>query len=268
MTLDDLLGARPVVTYDEIVAYLRECGSENARTQESLVRYHVHRGRLLRVRRGLYAAVPPGTEPETCPVDPYLLAARMTEDAVIAYATALAFHGRLHSVSERYTYLTKTSPRAFTFRNHCFQPVRFPKALRKAKRENFGTRAYERSGLSVRVSTLERTLVDVLDRPDLSGSWEEIWRSLESVEFFDLDVVVQYALLLANATTIAKVGYFLDRHREPLMVEENHLNRLKRHRPKQPHYMDRNDPAEGRLECEWNLIVPTYVAQRAWGEVR
>ena len=66
-------------------------------------------------------------------------------------------------------------------------------------------------------------MVDVLNRPDLSGGWEEIWRSLESVEFFDFDKVVEYALLLGNATTAAKVGLFLEQHREPLMVEEKHL---------------------------------------------
>ncbi len=43
--------------------------------------------------------------------------------------------------------------------------------------------------------------MDVLDRPDLGGGWEEIWRSLEMVEFFDLDVVIKYTLLLENAPT-------------------------------------------------------------------
>ena len=49
-------------------------------------------------------------------------------------------------------------------------------------------------------TSLERTLVDVLDRPDLTGSWEEIWRSLESIEFFDIEQIVEYVLLLENAT--------------------------------------------------------------------
>ena len=31
-------------------------------------------------------------------VDPYLVAAKMTEDAVLAYHTALEFHGRAYSV--------------------------------------------------------------------------------------------------------------------------------------------------------------------------
>jgi predicted transcriptional regulator of viral defense system len=121
--------------------------------------------------------------------------------------------------------------------------------------------------MDVRVTSLERTLVDVLDRPDLSGSWEEIWRSLESVEFFDLDKVVEYTLLLANATTGAKVGFFLEQNREPLMVEDRHLKALRDLRPRQPHYLDRSKRTPGRLVSEWNLVIPREVLERAWGEV-
>ncbi len=108
---------------------------------------------------------------------------------------------------------------------------------------------------------------DVLDRPDLSGSWEEIWRSLESVGFFDLDKVVEYALLLGNATTGAKVGFFLEQHREPLMVEDRHLKALHDMCPRQPHYWDRSRRKSGRLVSEWNLVVPREVLERAWGDV-
>jgi predicted transcriptional regulator of viral defense system len=121
--------------------------------------------------------------------------------------------------------------------------------------------------MEVRVTSLERTLVDVLNRPDLSGGWEEIWRSLESVEFFDLDKVVEYALLLGNATTAAKVGFFLEQHREPLMVEEKHLKSLHGLRPRQPHYLDRDKRKSGRLVSGWNLVVPREVFERTWAEV-
>jgi len=110
-------------------------------------------------------------------------------------------------------------------------------------------------------------LVDVLDRPDLSGSWEEIWRSLESVEFFDLDKVVEYVLLLGNATTNAKVGLFLDQHREALMANEHHLKALHDMSPRQPHYLDRSKRKPGRLVPKWNLVVPREILERTWGEV-
>ena len=37
--------------------------------------------------------------------------------------------------------------------------------------------------------------MDVLDRPDLGGGWEEIWHSLGTVEFFNLNQVIEYASL-------------------------------------------------------------------------
>jgi predicted transcriptional regulator of viral defense system len=46
------------------------------------------------------------------------------------------------------------------------------------KKENYGVVRLDRSGMEVNVTSLERTMVDVLSRPDLSGDWEEIWRSL------------------------------------------------------------------------------------------
>lgn len=125
----------------------------------------------------------------------------------------------------------------------------------------------ERSGMEVRVTSLERTMVDVLNRPDLSGGWEEIWQSLESVEFFGFDKVVKYALLLGNGTTAAKVGFFLEEHREPLMVEEKHLKSLHGLRPRQPHYLDRDKRRSGRLVSGWNLVVPREVFERTWAEV-
>ncbi|MCP4647182.1 MAG: transcriptional regulator, partial [bacterium] len=100
-----------------------------------------------------------------------------------------------------------------------------------------------------------------------SGSWEEIWRSLESIEFFDLDKVVSYTLLLENATTRAKVGFFLEQHRESLMVEEQHLKPLRDLRPRQPHYLNRGNRKSGMFVSEWNLVVPREVIQRTWGEV-
>ena len=122
------------------------------------------------------------------------------------------------------------------------------------------------AGGVVRVTTLERTLVDVMDRPDLAGGWEEIWRSLGMVEFFDLDAVVYLALALGRAITVARVGLFLDQHSDALMVEPRRLERLREHVPKQPRYLDASREP-GRLVRPWNLIVPERILERRWTEV-
>jgi predicted transcriptional regulator of viral defense system len=267
MKLEKFFRQHPVFTNKEFAAFLRAEGSYNIRTQESLLDYHRRSGRIMRVRRGLYAVLPFGANPDSYPVDPFLLTARMTDDAVLAYHTALEFHGRAYSVYEHYFYLTGHSPRPFTFRSLSFRSALFPRKLRIKDQQNFGVMVADRTGLDVRVTGLERTLVDVLDRPDLTGSWEEIWRSLELVEFFNLDVVVEYVSLLDNATTAARVGFFLEQHRKSLMVQDVHLKALQKLRPRQPHYFDRARRKDGRLVKQWNLVVPSAVMTRSWAEV-
>jgi len=109
--------------------------------------------------------------------------------------------------------------------------------------------------------------VDVLDRPGLSGSWEEIWRSLAAVGIFDLDVVLDYVRWLDNATTAAKVGFFLEQHAEALMVDQAHLKALRAMRPSHAHYLDRKHRVAGRLMSDRNLIVPEEIVEQAWAEI-
>lgn len=267
MKHDGFFRKHPVFTVEELAKHLSSDGEVGGRAQEALLAYHQKAGRVLRIRRGLYAVIPPGADSDSYPVDPFLVAAKLTPDAVLSHHTALEFHGNAYSVHIRFTYSASRPPGPLIFRSHVFRGTKFPLALVRAGKAHFAVSTAERSGQALRVATLERTLVDVLDRPDLSGSWEEIWRSLESVEFFDLDKVVEYALLLGNATTGAKVGFFLEQHREPLMVEDRHLKGLYDMRPRQPHYLDRSRRKSGRLVSEWNLVVPRAVLERAWGEV-
>ena len=192
----------------------------------------------------------------------------MTPDAVLAYHSSLEFHGRAYSTYHDVTYLTHANTRPITFRGDSFRGVTFPKKLVEAHAEDYAVESADRAGMKVRVTQLERTLVDVLDRPSLSGGWEEIWRSLESIEHLNLEKVVQYALLLSNATTTGKVGFYLEQHREALMVEDQHLDRLRTHRPHKPHYMDRPTSSSGRLVTSWNLVVPVTILERSWKEVR
>ena len=233
---------------------------------DALLRYHVRTGHLLKLRRGLYAAVSAGSDPKTCPVDPYLVASRLTGDAVLAYHSALELCGKAHSVFREFYFLTGCTARPFRFRGQRFRAVAFPRKLIREGRERFGVETRDRAGLDVAITGLERTLVDLLDRPALGGGVEEIWRSLGAVEFFDLDAVIEYALLLGNATTIAKVGFFLESHRERLMVDDHHLACLHARRPRQPHYFAGRTLGEGRLVAGWNLVVPEAVLNRTWEE--
>ena len=265
--LNTFLSQHDVFTVEELDLFLSKEGSGKPNTRKALLTYYRKQGRIIPVRRGLYAVVPFGSSPDSSPVDIYLLAAKMAPDAVLGYHTALEFHGKAYSVYNRLHYLSTRRSLPIKFRSFEIRRVSVPQSLRVKGQEMFGVVRHKRSGSELRVTSLERTLVDVLDRPDLTGSWEEIWRSLESVEFFDIEQIVEYVLLLENATTAAKVGFFLEQHKESLMVDDVDLQLLRKLRPRQPHYLMRGKRKGGRWVKEWNLMVPDEILNQSWAEV-
>lgn len=263
---EEFLQNHPVFTVEEFDALQRARGSKSSATRKTILARQEGRGRVVRVRRGLYAAVPVGVTPENAPVDPYLVASRLASDAVLGYHTAAEFHGKAYSVFCEVQYLTSLPARPFSFRTLRFRPVRVAKAVRAQGAERYGVEVHRRNGLEVAVTSVERTAVDLLDRLDLSGGFEEAWRFLEGAGYLDLDLVVSYVELLRNATTAAKVGYCLEELRDTLAVAPAALERLERLRPRSPQYIRRGRRTPQRFSPRWNLVVPASVAERAWEE--
>jgi predicted transcriptional regulator of viral defense system len=258
----EFFAAHPVFSHEEFLAAVADRGRSKA-TANNLLALHLASGRLLRVRRGLYAVLLRGVEPAAADVDPYLVASKLQDDAVIAYHAALQFHGKAYSLWRKFHYCSKKRIQAFFFQDRQFVPVLMPATLRAFPDLGGGIREVRHAGGLVRVSSLERTLVDVLDAPDKGGGWEEIWRCLEMVEFFDLDAVIAYVKNLGSALTAARAGFFLEQHRETLMVEDKHLDGLKALAPAQPRYFDRKRE-QGKLVSRWNLVVPERILKRDW----
>lgn len=261
MSSEEFFQRHPVFTHEE---YAQSRGGGSPRTVDSLLRKHVQSDRIARVRRGLYVSVPPGGDAAT--VDAYLVATKAVEDAVVSHHAALQFHGRTYSMWSQVTFLTRSHTRGFRFGPVDYVPVRPPAAVADLEDMGGGIETVPSGGGHARVCTCERAMVDVLHTPSLGGGWEEIWRSLEMIEFFDLEAVINYTLRLDTATTVARVGVFLEQHRERLFVEDAHLERLQAHAPKDPRYLDASREP-GRLVHPWNLIVPERVLDQRWGEV-
>jgi predicted transcriptional regulator of viral defense system len=241
----------PVFRVEDFVAAHAGAGERSPSTSLTLLKRGVVSGRYLHLRRGLYAVVPPGVAPERAVVDPFLLACAHTPDAVVAFHAALELHGRAYSSWSRVHVWTRHRSKPWTWREVEIVPV-----LDAAEGSpGAGTATQPHAGGVVRVTTLERTLVDVLDQPDKGGGWEEILRSVAMIEFVDLDAVVSDAISRGRALTAARVGWVLGLRRHAWHVGEEVLAALRARRPATPSYLD-TSRSPGRLDHTWNLIVP------------
>lgn len=253
----------PVFTTDEFAEVNPETKRES---KHSLLAYNRASGRLINVRRGLYAVVPEGITAQAFRVNPYLIAAKATADAIIAYHSALSFHGYAYSQFNTFTYLTaQKETKRFDFQDSEYVGVTQPRSLLRKRKTDFSVVEADQMGMNVRVTSVERTLVDCFDRLDLAGGIEEVWRSLQLIPQLRVREIFEYARLLGNSITTAKVGLFLEMNKEHFRVKEEDLSLLRKRRPRNKCYMMPGERG-GKLVSEWNLVVPRYVLDRSWEE--
>lgn len=262
-----------VFTADEFHAYLaaqRRRGSAQQRTRA--LHAYVRAGRLHRLKRGLYALRPAAEPVDQEPVVSLLqVAARMTPDAVLAYHTALECYGLAHNVWFHVLYAARKPAKPLRLTTGLVRGAAFARALQQAGREHQETTLTPKNGL--RITTVERTLVDIADRPRLCGNWSEIARGYSyaahgtafGLSLPDVNRMIAYALVLNNAFTCAKVGFLLDMHGTEWGLDSVRLQPLIAACPRRPRHLDpRYADMPASLVAPWNLIVPLWVQQRDW----
>jgi predicted transcriptional regulator of viral defense system len=139
----------PVFTTDEFAAMNQETKRES---KHSLLAYNRRSGRLINIRRGLYAVVPDGMASQSFMVNPYLVAAKATSDAVIAYHSALSFHGYAYSQFNIVTYLTaQKETKRFDFQGTEYVGVTQPRSLSRRRKTDFAVVEADQMGMSRRL---------------------------------------------------------------------------------------------------------------------
>lgn len=267
MELEAFFYSNPVFRYEEFARFKNGGGEvSSARAIRKALHYYITKGRLINVRRGIYAVVPPGIQPEEILIDPYLLASKAAKDSILAYHTALELHGSAYSVFEQFTFLTAHKIKPFEVQNRWFRTVTLPTVLKDSTHAEFGIVNIDRQGVTIRVTSPERTFVDVLDRVELSGGWEEVVRSISNMAVLKVPDVITYCLLLNNRILAAKVGYFLEQRQGAFAVGEDVLKPLLDKKPLTAQSLLTDNREQGRLIKKWNIIFPINLLNKTWDE--
>lgn len=248
MSVQAYLEKHPVFTLDE---FRDEMGTGHS--AYNLLTRAVRQGLADRVMRGVYISRA-GRFAEEEP-DPYLVAAAVAADVVMVYHSALELHGLAHSPSRRIQFVTLRTPPKFTYRDFEFRRYEPPKSHSASDGVQSTTLVRRPEGV-VRVTTRERTLVDCVNRMDLSGGLEEALRSLAALPYVDASNVLAYLRELRSATAVARTGWLLEQRAQEWYVSEDALDEMQSMLGKGPYYLSRSNEA-GRWVPRWRLYLPS-----------
>lgn len=231
------IAQNPVFTLDELRAAYRTMKRDPASAQE-LVSYYLAQGTLLLARRGLY------THPTF--VDPWRLASRLTPDAVIGWDGALSFHKLIGIGHSLHFASTRRTPQ-LVFNDIVFDVVRVEELP-----------AHDRvdvNGDTLRVTSVERTLIDCLDRLDLAPDLKTLWKCFRNAPKLDSRKLLHHLQKLRRGPLLAsRLGLFLEasKHRD-----DDLRYKLSELGLQAPAYFDRAHREKGmQIISRWNLIAP------------
>jgi predicted transcriptional regulator of viral defense system len=217
-------------------------------TDHNLLARAVRRGRVERVRRGVYVSKIGQFSHRAA--DPLDVACAVADDAVFCYLSALLLHGLEHNLTTRTQFYTRHQIPLFDYAQQTYSP-------RHATGRTVEVRSiFTNSGASYRVTTKEQTLIDCLSRPALAGGPEHLLRSFSSFGRLDTDALLRIAAR-TTAAARARLGWVLSVKQEDWAVEDALLDRLAATLGAGPHYFwSSTPPRDHHWANRWRLYLP------------
>jgi len=208
-------------------------------------------GRVRQLTKGVYVGAL-----ATASVNRYGVPSKLRKDAVVAFHSALEFHGVANQVFQTVYYFSVRPRRDVAFDGVTYHCVAPPRQLVRAHRLDFQV---ELSRDRVRVTGRERSIVDCLVFLPYSGGVDELDRSLAMLPSFDFDIALEYLRLLRMPWLYARLGFLLDRHAEKLFFKGKSRDAFLKRLPRGVAYLDRKRPGN-RWVPTWNLMVAETLA--------
>ena len=106
----------------------------------------------------------------------------------------------------------------------------------------------------VRITDLERTLIDAIHRPKYAQGWENVTHALNRAEGVRGSRMIEYVKQYRTPSLVSKIGLVLQRYAKKWKVAENEIDSLQPYLPKTPVKFARGKG--GTLNRQWNLHVP------------
>jgi predicted transcriptional regulator of viral defense system len=217
------------------------------------------KGWLQRVGRGRYLLNPSSYGPEGVPdTDPLRVGSRLVRPYFFGYATAAELWGLLLQPGRVYYIVTPTRTSV-----HVAHPAQF-RVIRSSPRRFFGATRLTRRGQSVFVSDPERTVLDCISRPELSGGLagaaQVLARAKPSLSW---DRLARYLVRGGNRSLALRVGFLAEHVRPALSPPRAWIEALlpSSGAPAVPLGPPRDYGRRGSYDPRWHLIrnVPDRV---------
>lgn len=217
---------------------------ENESTAKSLLASGIRNGTLCRIKSNLYAVTDMATG--QCAANKFEIASNISETACVSYHSAMEYHGLGHQLFNEISVISES-----TFRTFEFEGVTYTRR-KPTIAEGVMTPAMNSK---VKVTDLERTVIDCIDRIKYAGGLEELLNNFISVAYIDETKLKTYLDAYGKSSLYQKTGFLLSMYRKQWGLSAGFFRHCKTHIGKSTRYL--TDVTDNTAyDSDWRLCVP------------
>ena len=215
----------------------------NKKTAYSVLYRLMNKHLVSKIRKNLYSCI--SVETGTVIATKYQIASAINTEACVSHISALEYYGYSNQV--RYVVYVSSMK---SFNKFSFKGVRY--VFTKSK-FNKGVDVLDYAG-GLRITDLERSVVDSIKDSEKIGGLEEILHCLNNIPWLDSAKLIRYLDMYNIQMVYQKVGFILSHYKESLKLTNELFDHCKNKAGKSVRYLSSQNRT-GRFIKEWNLIV-------------
>ena len=181
-------------------------------------------------------------------VSPYKTIYTFSKDLIFCYHSALHLHGISRYVMSNVFHVHgKISRIRQSLKEISIRNIKLPAP-------EVGIIRLSWDNLELKVTGIERTIIDCIHKPSYALGWENVLFALNKIDKIDENKVLNILKQIGKPILFAKTGIVLEHYQDKWSINKNTMNSIKLYTQRTPARFFRETP--GKLHPRWNLYVP------------
>ncbi len=226
---------------------------ENEKQYSNWIAQKLKSHKIIKIRSNLYALIDPSTN--DIYATKFEIASKISESSFVCYHSALEYYGVANQIYGDVFVgsLTKFNPFIFKEDEFICKPMKNAKFVNNIISEG------------IKVSSLEKTIIDCIDDIDLAGGIEEVLYAMEQIKYMDESKLLEILRDIDKMVLYQKVGYLFEVYNTQFGLTDDFFHECRSHISKKINYFIPHEFKQVELNKKWNLIVPKNIKFRMNG---